>query len=71
MTHNDDGTYTVTVNNETQVFPDCVTAAEWADTMRFGEHQPPERERISQQNSGRGGNAGRAVSQGRVRGGGV
>ena len=35
MTHNGDGTYTVTVNNETQVFPDCITAAEWADKKRF------------------------------------
>ena len=42
MTHNDDGTYTVTVNNETQVFPDCITAAEWADTMRFDESEAEE-----------------------------
>ena len=42
MTHNDDGTYTVTVNNETQVFPDCLSAAEWADTMRFDESEAEE-----------------------------
>lgn len=35
MKQNDDGTYTVTVKGETRTFPDCVTAAEWADEMRF------------------------------------
>ncbi len=31
MKRNEDGSYTVTVDGRTMVFPDCGSAAEWAD----------------------------------------
>lgn len=41
MKQNEDGTYTVTVDNKTQTFPDCVSAAVWVDEMRFESEEPP------------------------------
>lgn len=35
MRKNEDGTYTVTFENETRVFPDCIAAADWIDRKRF------------------------------------
>lgn len=39
MKRNEDGSYTVTVNGKSEDFPDCVAAANWADSQRFDESE--------------------------------
>lgn len=42
MKRNEDGTYTVTVDDKTNTFDDCVSAAAWADEQRFNESEGKE-----------------------------